>query len=253
MLPAQHWINHFEHNRDRDPKIPWNDPYRLSATEREIVTRSLQDFELGENARGRSFRIRGRHYAIRSKDSLYPRALQLFIWEEQRHSAYLRRFLLAQGIPCKKAELTDTIFRRLRKLADLDCMISVLLTAEIMAMSYYGALYHATESPALRAICRRILRDEVPHLQFQSETLGKVRKNYSPARRISCEVLQMVLLIGTSIVVWVNYARVFKAAHVSCWRVVSRSLHYLWRTFKYSRGRKPETDLSARKESVYAR
>lgn len=235
ICSAAQWKIWFEHNRDRDLLLPRGRLYRLSALEKETISSSIQEFERGENARGKSFRIRGRLYAIRAKDAAYPRALELFIREEQRHSAYLRGFMQKQGIPCRDKVWTDGIFRKLRKLAGLDCMIVVLVTAEIIAVSYYRALRAATRSPELRAICARILRDEAAHLQFQGATLAKLRRNMPLPQRLMLEAAHAILLYLTALVVWHNHRKVFRAAHISFRRFFSKARRDFQRTIDYSR------------------
>lgn len=235
VLDARYWERWFEKNRDKMAPIPWECAYRIGATEKALLTASIQEFERGENARGRSFRIRGRLYAMRQRDSRYPRALQLFIWEEQRHSAYLRRYMELEGIPRQEELWVDNVFRRLRKLAGLDCMIMVLVSAEIIAMSYYRALSQATSSPILKAICRRILKDEVAHLQFQGGTLAKLRRSLHPCHRFALEIIHFTLLIGTSLVVWQHHRAVYAAAGISFRMFMEITYREFRRTIRYSR------------------
>lgn len=235
IVDARAWINWFEANRERDPKIPWKEAYRLTERERRIITSSIQQFERGENARGHSFRVRGRHYAIKNKDRCYPQALNLFIWEEQRHSAYLRRFMEQHGIPLRPHVWVDGVFRKLRRLAGLDCMIVVLLTAEIVAVSYYRALYQCTRSAALRAICARIVEDETAHLRFQGGTLAKLRRGHSSGLRLLREWTQLALLAVTSLVVWYHHGRVYQAVGIGFVEYWRSNCQEFRRAIEYSR------------------
>ncbi len=141
---------------------PWHESYVLTAQERSNVGRSIQQFQLGEWARGRGLKRRARRQPSLAADSWFIPALELFIEEEQRHSLMLGRFLDRQGIPRLSAHWLDGIFRRLRKLAGLEACAAVLVTAEVLAMAYYQALRDATRSQLLRSLCARILVEEPP-------------------------------------------------------------------------------------------
>jgi hypothetical protein len=105
-----------------------------------------------------------------------PAVAQLFTAEEQRHARDLARFLQLNGIALLKTTFPDRVFRRFRHLfGGLEISIGVLITAEIIAKVYYGALYHATKSSILRTLCDQILSDEIKHVEFQAEQLGKLR------------------------------------------------------------------------------
>ena len=167
---TQFWLNYFQHNSW--PLMPWDDAYRLTREERDAVASSIQQFQLGEGSGGNAFVERARRFA---DDTQFIPTLRLFIQEEQRHSASLGRFLDMHGIPWLKKHWLDQVFRRLRRMAALELIVTVLVTAEIIAVPYYRALHNATQSPLLRALCGQILRDEAAHLEYQAETLARLR------------------------------------------------------------------------------
>jgi len=93
-----------------------------------------------------------------------------------RHAGVLGRFMELNGIARIKSGCTDGIFRRARNLfGSLEISISVLVTAEIIAKIYYPALSEATSSIVLRAICDQIQREEIAHVEFQTEQLARIR------------------------------------------------------------------------------
>src|SRR5207245_9502874 len=114
-------------------------------------------------------------------------SLELFIAEEQRHSAILGRFLDRERILRLTNHWLDSMFRRLRKLAGLEVCAMVLVTAEVLAVPFYQALRYATRSPLLRSICMRILCDEAAHLNYQALTLGLVRRPLCNKARVRSE------------------------------------------------------------------
>src|SRR4051794_29874464 len=99
--------------------------------------RSVQQFQLGEWARGRGLKRRAAAHAGLAADPWFLPALDLFIAEEQGHSASLGRFLDHERTPRLAAHWVNQVFRRLRKCAGLEFCLLVLATAEVLAMPFY--------------------------------------------------------------------------------------------------------------------
>ena len=210
--PYEPWRRHFLQNRGRAHALPWMDPALLTAKERRVVSRAIQQFQLGEFARGRGLKRRAAAHPVLGADSDWLPALQLFIAEEQEHSHILGRFLDREGIPRLAAHWLDGVFRRLRKLAGLELCAAVLVTAETLAIPFYQALRDATHSPLLRAICVRILCDEAAHLRFQALTLGLIRRPLGKGAKKIRFIGHAVLFEGTALLLWQQHCRVFRAA-----------------------------------------
>lgn len=51
-MSENEWVQYFRANA-AEPRLPWDDTYRLSGAERAVVIGSIQQFQLGENAQGR--------------------------------------------------------------------------------------------------------------------------------------------------------------------------------------------------------
>ena len=210
--PYQLWYDHFREHREKPDALPWQEAYRLNVHEFGFVARSIQQFQLGEWARGRGFLQRARAHLAFAADSWFVPALELFIAEEQEHSCILGRFLDREGIPRLKSDWADGIFRRLRKLAGLEACATVLVTAEVLAIPFYQALRDATGSRLLRAICVRILCDEAAHLNYQALTLGLIHRRLSARARASRSRFHLILFRSTALVLWLQHGRVFRAA-----------------------------------------
>ncbi len=204
------WAELFQAKKVREALLPWDDAYMLISSERLLIASSIQQFELGENSEGRSFRAAAVRYAEATGDWEYVSALELFIQEEQRHSRYLRRFMESQGLPRLRSHWVDDSFRWLRRLAGLEVFVMVLLIAEVIAVPYYKSLKAATRSPLLRAICEEILRDEAQHLRFQTEVLVKLRKERPTVCSRVVAMISSVLMIGTCAVVWQSHSNVLR-------------------------------------------
>jgi hypothetical protein len=213
------WVRYFRAN-SADPCLPWDDGYRLSGAERSVVIESIQQFQLGENARGR--RLLERAEAL---DSEYVHALRLFISEEQRHSQLLGRFLSLQGARCLQRHWIHAAFRRVRGLAGLELRMRVLATAEVLAIPYYTALREATGSPLLRSICCRILAEEFEHLRFQAFTFARLGSERSALFRTVVRVTHRCFLMATTLLVWMEHRLVFRAGGYSLGQLWKQSLN----------------------------
>lgn len=210
--PFERWYDHFLKNRFGASALPWQDPYHLSGPELETTARSIQQFQLGEYARGRGFVRRAASHPALARDSTFVPTLWLFIEEEQQHSEILGRFLDREHIPRLENHWLDKVFRRLRKLAGLEVCVAVLVTAEVLAIPFYQALRDSTGSPLLRAICVRILCDEASHLNYQALTLGLIRRQLSPRARAIRSGCHAALFDATALILWQQHRRVFHAA-----------------------------------------
>jgi hypothetical protein len=211
------WLRYFRAN-SAEPRLPWDDGYRLSGAERTVVIESIQQFQLGENAQGR--RLLERAQAL---DAQYAGALRLFIQEEQRHSYFLGRFLALQGAGCLSRHWVHAAFRRLRGFAGLELRMRVLATAEALAIPYYTALREATGSTLLKSICTRILEEESEHLRFQAFTFGRFGSRRPALLRSFVRAAHRWFLMATTLLVWMEHGLVFRAGGYSLARLWTHS------------------------------
>jgi hypothetical protein len=212
---SEFWESSFRRSLANPPEIPWDSAVKLSETERKKIRSSIQEFQLGEQSEGRHLKQAARDYAQLSGDTAYSRAMELFIREEQRHAALLGSFMDLVGIARIRHTCVDSVFRRLRRFAGLETSICVLLTAEVIAKIYYRALLAATASPALRAICRRLLEDEASHVEFQSERLAILRRKRARWRVAAAVATQRLLFAGSVAVVICRHKPVLRLANYS--------------------------------------
>jgi hypothetical protein len=210
--PYESWHRYFLEKSDSLPVLPWPDSYLLCPAERNLVVRSIQQFQVGEWARGRGLVRRASSHPVLSPDKWFLSSLELFILEEQRHSGMLARFLDHEGIPRLGNHWVNRVFRGLRKLAGLELCAMVLVTAEVLAVPFYKALGDATRSPLLRSICARILRDEAAHLNFQALTLGVIRRPLSITARALRSHFHSMVFCCTALAVWQQHRSVFRGA-----------------------------------------
>lgn len=205
------WQQYFLGNRDHFVHLEWKDSQTLTAQEKQNISQSVRQFQRGEHSEGKHFL----QFAQRMQDTSYIETVKLFIKEEQDHAAILGKFMEAEGIPKLGRDWLDTIFRRLRKLAGLEGSVTVLLTAEIIAMVYYKALYNATRSAILKQICLQVLKDEEMHLRFQSYTLECLYKRKAGFTSIFSRTVHYVLVAGTILMVWLWHYKVLRSGGYS--------------------------------------
>lgn len=183
----------------------------MTDDERRAIATSAQGFQAGESSEGRHLYRYAEQYTEKTGDHEYLAAIKLFIAEEQRHARDLARFLQKNDIPTIKTTFPDRVFRRLRHMfGGLEISIAVLITAEIIAKVYYAALQQATNSVVLHTLCAQILRDELKHVEFQAEQLGKLRCRRSQPFQWITMGMQRFLYWGTCIVVWRFHKNVFR-------------------------------------------
>jgi rubrerythrin len=221
---SRKWLTHFSLRSMTALHVSSNAANELTETERRTIISSIRQFQLGEGSRGQRLLERGQKYGRAVNDPLFAGALEIFIKEEQQHSRYLAAFLESQSIPLVQKHWVDTIFRKLRGLAGLELSLSVLVTAELIAVPYYRALRGATGSPILRMICTRILEDEASHLKFQASMLARLGSERPAVLRRAVSELQGFFLLGTMLVVWIEHRAVFEAAGYSFRRFKTEAL-----------------------------
>src|SRR3954454_21933223 len=205
------WVDYFQQNAV-EPNLPWNDHTPLSGAERWAVIRSIQQFQLGEGASGARLLRFAQHFCERTGDAGLFAALQLFLHEEQRHSALLGRFLALEHVSCLPKHWVHRTFRWLRGLAGLELCLKVLVTAEILARPYYAALRDATRSPLLRSICQHILDEESAHLRFQAFAICRFQEQHHAVLEPFMKTLHALFLLCTAAVVWAEHKSVFQSA-----------------------------------------
>jgi hypothetical protein len=205
-MSYNHWKKYFEHNSSHFKHIQWDEADILSAEEKNVITKSLQQFQEGENSEGKHLF----HFAKSLNDPDYLDAIRLFIKEEQTHALVLGKFMNKHSISKSKGHWVDGVFRWVRKLFGLENSIVVLVTAEIISKVYYDALKNATGSVILRQLCDQILEDEEQHIAFQCHTLNLLYHKKSFLSKFLGRSWHLFLMTGTILVVWIYHKKVLK-------------------------------------------
>lgn len=224
MTKYQAWTSYFHYNSWRLEDFPWTQSPSLKPEEKTLIAASLPQFQLGEGSDGLGLLSRTRDFEQKHNVAGFSTCMERFIQEEQRHSAVLGRFLDQEQIPRLSKDWVDGAFRWVRNLAGLELMLSVLVTAECIAVPFYQAIHDATHSPGLRAICKRILMDEAQHLEFQADNLSLCAEGRGDALRTLVMLLQMLLLSCACLLVFTLHKPLFRQAAMSFPRFWQESL-----------------------------
>lgn len=217
----QKWISYFKTNDRHRLNIDFSKEPPLTDFHRELITSSIRAFQKGEGSDGRHLMNAVEAYIQKHGTWEYREAMLWFIKEENWHSAYLKQFMDHHHIHSSKSSFLDQVFRKLRQAGGLKCEITVLVTAEMIALTYYDALAKSTDSPALKSICAQMLRDELPHIMFQSYTLSRLKKQ--PLDNL----IRIIIMEITLFFVWIQFHRVYRAGEYGFIRFLKENLGYL--------------------------
>lgn len=215
------WACYFEWNAEARLVVPWGLGVTLTGDARRLVHASLPAWQLGETSDGAHLRRAAARHAAATGDADFCRAVELFIREEQRHGAELGRYLDLAGIPRLGRDWGDSAFRLLRHgLPGFEAWATPVVMVETLALVYYNAARRATGCPVLQRICQQILRDEVAHLRFHSQSLARLLSSRPPALRRATLRLQHALFAATVGAVWIAHGGLLAAGG------------YPWRRFR---------------------
>ncbi len=227
-MNTQHWIQHFEANTrlNHELKLP-EATCELPEQPRAALARSLAIFQLGESGGGTRLRRYTRSIASLERLQGYQRAVDLFVAEEQSHAALLARTVAHLRGTLLQKQWSNSIFRWLRNLVNLEFNIQVLLTAELIAEVYFGLLSLRCSDPVVQTVARKLLRDEMGHLSFQRDFLFERLISLTPAmQRVWRLQFRMIHLATAWVVSWDHSdclraldvtPSAFRARAAQCW------------------------------------
>ncbi len=192
------WWSHFRRNRHRDWNIPWQIKQPLSPTLSQRIAASIAEFQRGESSEARIYLAKSERFSSRTGDAAFQGTSILFVQEENGHASLLLRFMQLAGIPPSTRSFGDRVFRLLRALGDIGWASRVLIIAELIAQEYYPCLQAATDHPALKRICDKIVADEESHICFQIERIVRVEASLGFWQIALCDLLQTGLMAGAA-------------------------------------------------------
>ena len=208
--PSARWLEYFENRHGRELDAPLAAPF-VERDGRNAVARSLARFELGESGDGE----RIKRLAAETGDPAYARAIELFVAEENQHARWLGILRERFGGEKVESHWSDSAFVVLRHMGGLRREICVLLTAEVIALTYYRVVPLAYHDPVLRAACERILLDERGHVAFHRATLSREFAGMSAPARAAAVLSWRAFVTSTAAVVAWDHRAVLELADVT--------------------------------------
>jgi hypothetical protein len=206
------WLNHFEHHAEHARCIPPGLHDHLTDEERRLIAGSIATFQLGEQSQGATLLRAAQGFARVHDLPQLVRVVELFIREEQRHAALLRRFMEDHRIALKSTNWTDWVFRRVRRLAGFELYLHVLICAELIGKVYYRALEAATGCQRLKVLCRILVCEELAHIGFESQLLLALRASRPAPARVLMRLAHRTLVAASACVVWMTHRAVLRRA-----------------------------------------
>jgi hypothetical protein len=103
---------------------------------------------------------------------------------------------------------------------------------ETHALLYYAAVRRATGSGVLRAVCGRILADEVPHIRFQCERLAILHRRRPRVQLAATMAMHRVFFAAITLLIWCGHRRALRAGGYTFrgfWRAAWRKMRHAWR------------------------
>ncbi|MHB1080772.1 MAG: hypothetical protein ACYC67_15325 [Prosthecobacter sp.] len=231
-MNTQHWISHFEANTRLNHELQLPDTAcDLPEQVRCALARSLAIFQLGESGGGTRLRRYTRSIAALENLKGYQRAVDLFVAEEQSHAALLARTVKHLRGALLQKQWTNSIFRWMRDLVNLEFNIQVLLTAELIAEVYFGLLSLRCSDPVVQTVAKKLLRDEMGHLSFQRDFLFERLKTLTPATQRLWRWQFQAIHFATACVVSWDHRDCLRSLNVTPADFRSRALR-CWQSFQ---------------------
>lgn len=221
------WIEYFKYNNSHLLKLDFSNNTELTNEEIKLITPSIKAFQIGEGSEGKHLMKVVEKFAVKNNYKEYPEIMKWFIIEENRHSQTLKKYMEIYNINTADKLWIDNIFRILRKMMGLECEIIILVTAEMIALSYYTALSNATNSELLKTICTQMLNDELRHVVLQSDTLHRISNNRNKIVNKLIRKTRIFVMKVTVFVVWHKYKELFLKGDYEYKKFKKYSLEYL--------------------------
>ena len=205
------WLSFFRIRRHRIVDLPWSEEPPPRPAEYRRIARSIATFQLGESSDGAHLIAAASAFGRARALPEITEVTELFIREEQAHAALLAAFMKANDIPLMRSEWSDRVFRSLRHLAGFELAVSILVVAELIALTYYRALAAATQSIVLRHVCATIVTDELSHVAYESTLLLRLRWRRWKLVQQASRCAHAFLYAGAIIVVFAEHRAVLCA------------------------------------------
>lgn len=234
-MDMERWTAHFRRNRENRPEPAWDAPVTLSPEVVRPLVRSLEQFHLGDGG-GPDCLIAWNAERFRSATEDTQRLVDLWFAEEGEHSRLLGAAVARFGGHPIQGHWSFTAFCLTRRWLGVRFELTVLLLTEIVSTAYYRLLHRHGADPALRDVCRLILRDEAGHVAFHRDRLARAGRAGRATYGRGWELRFRLLGMAAATMLWVNHAAGLRAVggrraefYRECGRELSRFVRRLRR------------------------
>jgi hypothetical protein len=235
---VERWIAHFQRNRVNRPEPDWAAPLTLPADVVRPLVKSLEQFQLGDGG-GPACLIAWDAERFRSSSPGTRALVDLWFAEEREHARLLGAAVARFGGRCIRGHWSFTVFCVVRRWLGVRFELTVLLLTEIVSTVYYRLLRRHGRDPALRSMCRLILRDEAGHVAFHRDRLARSgRTDYGQLWELRFRALGL----AAATMLWVNHAAGLQAVgatgaefYAEIWLELSRFVRRLRREVRARR------------------
>src|SRR5262249_40968252 len=130
----------------------------------------------------------------------------LWCAEGREHARLLGEAVARFGGKCIRGHWSFTAFCLCRRWFGVGFELTVLLLTEIVSTVYYRLLRRHGNDPALRSMCRLILRDETGHVAFHRDRLARAARAGRAGYEVWWELRFRMLGLAAATMLWVNHA-----------------------------------------------
>jgi len=204
-LDVPRWVSHFHANRENRPEPDWTAPITLSDAVRAPLLRSLEQFQLGDGGGPACLIALDRERFLAGSEGTRE-LVDLWFAEEKEHARLLMGAVRRFGGRCIDGHWSFTAFCLTRKWFGVRFELTVLLLTEIVSTVYYRLLLRHGDDPALRSMCRLILRDETGHVSFHRDRLARQARGGAPFGIVRAGWF-CALGLAAATMLWINHAR----------------------------------------------
>ncbi len=208
-LDVARWMAHFQSNQENRAEPDWDAPLTLPDAVLGPLVQSLEQFQLGDGG-GPAYLIARDRERFLSEGKGTRKLVDLWFAEEREHTRLLGAAVARFGGRCIRGHWSFTAFCLTRKWFGVRFELTVLLLTEIVSTVYYRLLFRHGQDPALRSLCRLILRDEIGHVSFHRDRLARQGREGRAAFGRLWAGWFGLLGLAAATMLWVNHARGLK-------------------------------------------
>jgi hypothetical protein len=205
LVDVRRWLTHFARNQENRREPAWDAPITMASDVVQKLVRSLEQFQLGDGG-GPAYLIGWDRERFLSSNPGMRELVDRWFLEEREHSRLLGGALKRFGGKQIDGHWSFAVFCWVRRVFGVQFELTVLLLTEIVSTVYYRLIRRHAHDPALRAMCRLILRDEHGHVAFHRERLANAARSGLATYGWLWRAWFTALGLSAATMLWINHA-----------------------------------------------